>query len=116
MTADPLPGSSGRSADDGGAGAAGPLERLRIEVVYAQPERAWRVQLLLPAGATARQAFEASGLRSRIADLQLGDPDLGVFASPVGADHRLRDGDRVEIYRPLLIDPKDARRRRAAQS
>ncbi|WP_343230136.1 RnfH family protein [uncultured Aquimonas sp.] len=88
---------------------------LAIEVVYARPERAWRVSLRLAPGSTALQAFEASGLRGRVAELASAEPDLGVFAHPVAPDRPLRDGDRVEIYRPLLIDPKDARRKRAAQ-
>jgi len=88
---------------------------LAIEVVYARPERAWRVSLRLAPGSTALQAFEASGLRERVAELASAEPDLGVFAHPVAPDRPLRDGDRVEIYRPLLIDPKDARRKRAAQ-
>jgi putative ubiquitin-RnfH superfamily antitoxin RatB of RatAB toxin-antitoxin module len=96
------------------AGAA--TETLRIEVVYARPDRAIRVRLELPAGSTARDAFEASGLRGRVPELLDTEPDLGVFAHPVQLGHRLRDGDRLEVYRPLQIDPKDARRQRAAQS
>ncbi len=88
---------------------------LAIEVVYARPERAWRASLRLAPGSTALQAFEASGLRERVAELASAEPDLGVFAHPVAPDRPLRNGDRVEIYRPLLIDPKDARRKRAAQ-
>lgn len=88
---------------------------LAIEVVYARPERASRVSLRLAPGSTALQAFEASGLRGRVAELASAEPDLGIFAHPVAPDRPLRDGDRVEIYRPLLIDPKDARRKRAAQ-
>lgn len=88
---------------------------IRVEVVYARPDRAWRVPLDLAPGATALQAYEASGLRAKIAELAEYEPDLGVFAHPVPPDRLLRDGDRVEVYRPLLIDPKDARRKRAAQ-
>lgn len=91
-------------------------ETLRIEVVYARPDRAIRVRLQLPAGSTAREAFEASGLPGRVPELRDTEPDLGVFAHPVQPGHRLRDGDRLEVYRPLQIDPKDARRQRAAQS
>lgn len=88
---------------------------IRVEVAYATSERAWRVLLRLPGGATAMQAFEASGLRERMPESSIGVPDLGVFAHPVEGERVLRDGDRVEVYRPLLIDPKDARRKRAAQ-
>lgn len=95
--------------------SAAELALLNIEVVYALPDRAWRVSLRLAPGSTARQAFEASGLRKRVAELAAAEPDLGVFAHPVAPDRPLRNGDRVEIYRPLLIDAKDARRKRAAQ-
>lgn len=114
MAAEPEPGAlphSGSAAAETGAAA----ETLRIEVVYARPERAFRVRLELPAGSTALAAFEASGLRGRVPELAESEPDLGVFAHPVQPGHRLRDGDRVEVYRPLRIDPKDARRQRAAQ-
>lgn len=91
------------------------IPTIRVEVVYASSERAWRVSLQLPEGTTALQAFEASGVRERMPESSIGVPDLGVFAHPVERERVLRDGDRVEVYRPLLIDPKDARRKRAAQ-
>lgn len=92
-----------------------PPRSICVEVVYALPERVWRALVELPSGSTALQAFDASGLRLRIPGIAETAPDLGVFSHPVAADRVLRDGDRVEVYRPLLIDPKDARRRRAAQ-
>jgi putative ubiquitin-RnfH superfamily antitoxin RatB of RatAB toxin-antitoxin module len=79
---------------------------LRIEVAYALPERASVVELRLPDGATVRDAVLASGLQ-----VDLGR--LGIFGKAVRPETRLTDGDRVEVYRPLLIDPKEARRRRA---
>lgn len=87
---------------------------IRVEVVHAQPQRAWRVNLRLPAGSTALQAFDASGLRRKVPELADAEPDLGVFAQACAPDRVLQDGDRVEVYRPLLIDPMEARRRRAA--
>lgn len=89
---------------------------IEVEVIFALPERAWRVRLRLPAGSTALQAFEASGLRERVPELAQAAPELGIYAHPCALDRPLRGGDRVEIYRPLLIDPKDARRLRAAES
>ena len=77
---------------------------MRVEVVRAQPGAAEVIELDLPAGATVRDALAASGLR--------GDR-VGIFGKRVSLDTRLADGDRVEIYRPLAIDPKEARRRRA---
>lgn len=92
----------------------------RCEVVYALPERQLVVAVTLEAGATVRDAIERSGLCSTqpevAAALQPGGPGVGVFGRVVTLEHILRDGDRVEIYRPLRIDPKTARRARAARS
>lgn len=79
---------------------------MKVEVVYALPERAEVVTLDLPAGARVRDALAASGL-----DLQ--SHAFGIFGKRVTLDRPLADGDRVEIYRPLAMDPKEARRRRA---
>lgn len=79
---------------------------MRVEVVYALPEGARCVTLELAPGARVRDALEASGLEFR-------DRPVGVFGKRVPLEHALADGDRVEIYRPLAVDPKEARRRRA---
>jgi uncharacterized protein len=81
---------------------------MKIEVVDARPEAAEVRTVNLPAGGTVKDALAASGF-------QLQNPAVGVFGKRVALDHRLADGDRVEIYRPLAIDPKEARRRRAAK-
>ena len=78
---------------------------MKVEVVRARPQGAETMSLELPAGATVREAVTASGLPH--------DDLFGIFGRRVGPAHRLADGDRVEIYRPLAIDPKEARRRRA---
>lgn len=88
-------------------------ETIAVEVVYAEPGRAFRRRLRLPAGATAAQAIEASGLPAAFPALAIDPGRLGVFARRVAPDTPLRDGDRVEVYRPLRVDPKEARRRRA---
>ena len=87
---------------------------IRVEVVYARRAGADAVTVQLPAGATVRDALAASGIATRNpgADLRL----LGIHGRPVRADAPLADGDRVEIYRPLLLDPKERRRRRAAKN
>ncbi len=89
--------------------------QLRVEVIYALPERQWLVAVSLPAPATARQAVIASGLLQRHAEIDLDQATLGVFGSVVAHDHALREGDRVEIYRPLRIEPREARRLLARQ-
>ena len=70
----------------------------------AYPDGAQARSLNLPAGATVRDALAAAGLEGQA---------FGIFGKRVELDHRLADGDRVEIYRPLAMDPKEARRQRA---
>lgn len=88
---------------------------LRVEVAYAEPGEVWSRKLRLPAGATVRQAVDASGLSQERPDVSAGDEDLGVFGQRSKPTRLLRDGDRVEIYRPLELDPMEARRRRAGK-
>ena len=78
---------------------------MKVEVVYALARRAGTVSLTLPAGATVREALARAGFPAGSA--------AGIFGTRVTLDTVLSDGDRVEIYRALAIDPKEARRRRA---
>ncbi|UCJ16809.1 RnfH family protein [Pseudomonas sp. MM211] len=93
-------------------------ERVSVEVVFAAPDRQFLLALQLPAGSTVRQAALQSGLQEHIADLDLAGAPLGIFGKAVASPETrlLEEGDRVEIYRPLLADPKDVRKRRAAQA
>ncbi|PWK89858.1 RnfH family protein [Fulvimonas soli] len=84
---------------------------IRVEVVLALPGEQHVRRLEVPGGTTAGQAVALAGWAGDPA----GAPPLGIFARRVAADHVLRDGDRVEIYRPLLRDPKEARRQRASR-
>lgn len=80
---------------------------MKIEVCYALADRQELVTLDLPEGSTALQAVEASGLLQKYPEIEPGGLNkLGVFAKLVKADAVLRDRDRVEIYRPLIADPK----------
>lgn len=88
---------------------------LRVEVVYALPDRQQVVTLALPAGTTLGQAIEASGLRQGHPEINTDSGRFGIFARPARLDTVLRDCDRVEIYRPLIADPKEVRRQRAAE-
>lgn len=94
--------------------AAESADLLHIEVAYALPERQDIVSLRLPPGSTVRQAVEASGLLARHPQIDLARNKLGIYARLVTSETPLRDRDRVEIYRPLLADPKEVRRQRAA--
>ncbi|PKO83580.1 MAG: RnfH family protein [Betaproteobacteria bacterium HGW-Betaproteobacteria-11] len=90
-------------------------ENLLIEVVYALPERQDVVGLHLPPGSTVEQAIRASGLLAKYPEIDLAQNKLGIHARLVKTDTPLRDRDRVEIYRPLLADPKEVRKQRAAE-
>ena len=87
---------------------------IRIEVVYAAPDGNDVTELELPAGSTVQEAVKAAGVAARHAGIDLSR--LGIFGRRVAAGARLADGDRVEIYRPLALDPKEARRARAGRS
>ena len=84
---------------------------LEVEVVYALPERCWSARVRLPAPATVAQAISMANLD--VPGLVVDPARLAVFGRAVTPDSPLRDGDRVEILRPLLVDPKDARAQRA---
>ena len=89
---------------------------MKIEVCYALADRQELVTLDLPEGSTALQAVDASGLLQKYPEIEPGGLNkLGVFAKLVKADTVLRDRDRVEIYRPLIADPKEVRRQKAAE-
>ena len=86
---------------------------LRIEVIYAKPDTQVVVELQLPPGMTVTEAIRRSGLLERFPEIDLEKHGVGIFGELVGLGDPLRDGDRVEIYRPLLADPKAIRRERA---
>jgi putative ubiquitin-RnfH superfamily antitoxin RatB of RatAB toxin-antitoxin module len=89
---------------------------VRIVVAYSpSPREVDLTELVLEEGATARDAVQASGLPVRYPQIEPATQPLGVWGVRVDADHVLRDGDRVELYRPLRVDPKEARRRRHRQ-
>jgi uncharacterized protein len=88
---------------------------IRVEVVYALADRSWRVDLLLPEGARVADAVAAADMPRRVAGIEIDPTRLAVHGRLVTADEQLQDGDRVELLRPLLADPKEVRRRRARQ-
>jgi len=91
------------------------MASLRIEVVYALPGGEDAVALELRPGATAADAVRASGVLERHPEIDLERHKIGVHGRAVAAHSALRDGDRVEVYRPLILEPKEARRRRAVK-
>lgn len=85
---------------------------LNIEIVYGLPDKQILKTMRVAEGTTIRQAALQSGLENKFPDLDLNTAKLGIFGKAVKDDTVLREKDRIEIYRPLLIDPKEARRRR----
>jgi hypothetical protein len=90
-------------------------EAITVEVAYALPQQQMLLEVQVPAGTTAREAVRRSGIAASFPDLDVEGADLGIFGKVVKGDQVLRGGDRVEIYRPLIADPKEVRRLRAAQ-
>ena len=90
-------------------------ESLSIEIAYALPQKQELVHLKLPAGSTVQQAIEASGLKQKHPEIDLAKNKVGVFGKLSKLDAQLRDRDRVEIYRPLIADPKEVRKKRAEE-
>lgn len=90
--------------------------RVAIEVAYALPEEQVMLTLDVEPGTTLQQAIEYSGLLKRFPEIDLRTHCVGVFGCWRNPGGPVSAGDRIEIYRPLLTDPKDARRRRAAQA
>ncbi|PMV20083.1 MULTISPECIES: RnfH family protein [unclassified Pseudomonas] len=91
---------------------------VEIEVVYAAEDRQVLLAVSVPVGTHLRAAVQASGIAARFPELDLANCPLGIFGKVVAdADVRaVQAGDRIEIYRPLLVDPKEVRRLRAAKA
>ncbi|MCW8901446.1 MAG: RnfH family protein [Gammaproteobacteria bacterium] len=89
------------------------VERYFVEVVYALPDEQVLINLDVGQGTTAEQAVKLSGILERFPEIDLTQNKIGIFGKVINADQVLRDKDRVEIYRPLIADPKESRRKRA---
>jgi len=89
---------------------------IHVEVAYALRERQALVAIEIEEGSTIEEAIRRSGILEEFPEIDLQRAKVGIFGRPVALDERMRDGDRLEIYRPLIADPKDMRRRKAAQS
>ena len=87
-----------------------------VEVAYATPEKQAIVRVDVPAGCTVGEAIARSNIRSQFPEMEIDPAAVGIFSRKVSMSQVLREGDRVEIYRPLLADPRETRRKRAATS
>ena len=91
-------------------------QMITVEVVYAAIDRQVLRTIQVPAGVTIRQALQISGVANEFPELDLADCPVGIFGKVVAGDKQLQEADRIEIYRPLLADPKEVRRLRAAKA
>lgn len=91
---------------------------ISIEVAYALADKQHIVKLSVPQGTTMRQAVLMSKIDRYFPGLDLEGSALGIFSKSIAVpeEHEVQDGDRIEIYRPLLADPKEARKRRAEKA
>lgn len=96
------------------------FDLITVEVAYALPHEQKIIELLVEPGTTALAAVERSGIVKAFPEIDLSSAKMGIFGQALGTkglglphEHILHPGDRVEIYRPLISDPKDARRKRA---
>ncbi|MDP2833059.1 MAG: RnfH family protein [Pseudomonadota bacterium] len=89
--------------------------QIHVEVVYGRQYRQKVAQVILNEGATLREAVERSGLLAEFPEIDLAQNKLGIWNKLAKLDAVVRDKDRVEIYRPLIADPKEVRKQRAAE-
>jgi uncharacterized protein len=91
------------------------VEYIEVEVAYARPDTQVIVPVKVEKGATAEDAIKLSGMLHHFTDIDLAVNKVGIFGKLSKLNTPLRNGDRVEIYRPLIADPKEVRKQRAAQ-
>jgi hypothetical protein len=89
--------------------------KTHIEIAYATPQRQVILEREVEPGSNARAAVRFSGIEQHFPEIDLNGCDLGVFGKAIADDYELNEGDRIEIYRPLIADPKEVRRQRAAK-
>ncbi|MFK3661991.1 RnfH family protein [Scandinavium sp. NPDC088450] len=89
---------------------------MAVEVIYALPEKQYLQKVMLEEGATVEQAIFASGLLKLRTDIDLSSNKVGIWSRAIKLQDEVHDGDRVEIYRPLIADPKALRRQRAEKA
>lgn len=93
-----------------------PSNLMPIEVVYASADQSWLIPFEIEEGTTVQQAIVISGILEQCPDINLQTNKVGLFSKIVELDVMLRAGDRIEIYRPLILEPKAARRLRAEKA
>ena len=90
-------------------------DQILIEISYALPDKQIIIPIKVPKEITVKDAIEKSGILKKFSDINLNENQVGIFGKLTTLDHIPRDRDRIEIYRPLIADPKEIRRKRAAE-
>ena len=90
-------------------------KKILVEVTYATPQKQLIIPVNVNEGITVSEAIELSGIKKEFPEINLDNDPVGIFGKHTTLDHVLREKDRVEIYRPLIADPKEIRRQRAEQ-
>ena len=90
-------------------------KKILVEVTYATPQKQLVIPVNVDDGITVKDAIELSGIKKEFPEINLETDPVGIFGKHTTLDHILREKDRVEIYRPLIADPKEIRRQRAEQ-
>ncbi|MFK3557307.1 RnfH family protein [Pasteurella multocida] len=91
------------------------MAQIKIEIAYAYPERYYLKKLMVEEGTMIQTAILQSGILQQFTEIDLRENKVGIFSRPAKLTDQLKDGDRIEIYRLLLADPKEIRRKRAEQ-
>ena len=89
--------------------------KIAVEVVFALPEQQTLLAFEVDEGANVEEVINQSGILQQYPDIDLTINKVGLFSKLIKLDHQLRDKDRIEIYRPLIADPKEIRKNRAAE-
>ena len=89
------------------------MSKIKVEVVYASPNEQRLFMVEVEEGSTIHEAIQQSGMLNLFPEIDLTTQKVGVFSKPRELEDKVKAGDRIEIYRPLIIDPKEARRAKA---
>jgi len=92
-----------------------PIDLIAVEVVYATVQKQSLLELMIPIGSDVEYAIHASDILQQYPEIDLNQQKVGIFGKIAKLNDSLREKDRIEIYRPLIADPKEVRRQRAAQ-
>ena len=91
------------------------MNQINIEIAYALPDRYYLKAFKVDEGTMIQTAILQSGILQQFTEIDLRENKVGIYSRPAKLTDQLKDGDRIEIYRPLLADPKEIRRKRAAE-